>query len=39
VCVAVAAEEAPPEVAARGDLLVDGVPGFARVLEILAAQH
>jgi trehalose 6-phosphate phosphatase len=39
VCVAVAAEEAPPEVAADADLLVDGVPGFARVLEILAAQH
>ena len=36
VCVAVASEESPPEVAAAADLTVPGPEGFVRVLEALA---
>ncbi len=35
-CVAVASEEAPPELAPAADLIVEGPPGFRRVLEALA---
>ncbi len=35
-CLAVAAAEAPPEVAAGADLTVDGLEGFADVLRVLA---
>jgi trehalose-phosphatase len=36
-CVAVASEEAPPEVTGSADLTVEGPPGFVRVLEALAS--
>jgi trehalose 6-phosphate phosphatase len=36
-CIAVASEEAPPEVTGSADLTVEGPPGFARVLEALAS--
>jgi trehalose 6-phosphate phosphatase len=36
VCIAVASEESPPEVAETADLTVPGPEGFARVLEALA---
>jgi trehalose 6-phosphate phosphatase len=35
-CVAVASEEAPPELAPAADLIVEGPPGFRQVLETLA---
>jgi trehalose 6-phosphate phosphatase len=36
-CIAVASDESPPEVSREADLTVDGPPGFAQVLEALAA--
>jgi trehalose-phosphatase len=37
VCIAIASEEAPPEVSASADLTVSGPEGFVQVLETLAA--
>jgi trehalose 6-phosphate phosphatase len=36
VCVGVRSDEGPREIVKRADLVVDGVPGFARVLSALA---
>jgi trehalose 6-phosphate phosphatase len=36
VCVGVRSDEGPREIVERADLVVDGVPGFARVLSALA---
>jgi trehalose 6-phosphate phosphatase len=36
-CIGVVSDESPPEVAQQADLTVEGPPGFARVLEALAA--
>jgi len=36
VRVGVKSDEGPPGIAERADLVVDGVGGFARVLEVLA---
>jgi trehalose 6-phosphate phosphatase len=36
VCVGVASDEGPPAIVERADLVVEGTPGFAQVLEVLA---
>jgi trehalose 6-phosphate phosphatase len=38
VCVGVRSDEGPPEIVERADVVVDGVPGFVRVLSALAAE-
>lgn len=38
VCVAIASEEGPPEVAAGADLTVEGTEGFAELLRVLARE-
>ncbi len=38
VRVGVVSEDGPPEIVERADLRVDGVPGFAKVLAVLAGQ-
>ena len=39
VCVGVASDEAPPELAERADAVVDGPEGFLEVLRALAAGN
>src|SRR3954469_21820653 len=39
VCVGVRSDEGPPAIIERADLVVDGTPGFVRVLEVLAGPQ
>jgi trehalose 6-phosphate phosphatase len=39
VCVGVRSDEGPPAIIERADLAVDGTPGFAQVLEVLAGPQ
>jgi trehalose 6-phosphate phosphatase len=36
--IGIASDDGPPEIVERADLVADGVPGFAEILELLAGQ-